>query len=188
MTRRWTPMETSLISRKIAVCSTVFNLFIQLNVIQVTNKSSDFCACIRKNYGETLMFRSMFSMHNPHQSTSFPRSRPRNLTTKLREWLEWPIWIRQKMGNDFQNLILKTQETTKTWKWQQHKKKNAPKLVIFDHIWWFLFDTCPSTWRSCFQQRSNDWKVEALHTWLETGTNSTNVKRYVIFPNLKSLR
>ena len=120
MTRRWTPMETSLISRKIAVCSTVFNLFIQLNVIQVTNKSSDFCACIRKNYGETLMFRSMFSRGLVRETWRF----------QLREWLEWPIWIRQKMGNDFSKLDFENSRNNKNMKMTTTQKMRPS--------WWSL--------------------------------------------------
>ena len=121
MTRRWTPMETSLISRKIAVCSTVFNLFIQLNVIQVTNKSSDFCACI---FERIMVKHWCFDRCFPEVSSEKPDG-----FNYVNGWSD-QFGYAKRWEMIFQNLNLKTQETTKTWKWQQHKKMHPS--------WWSL--------------------------------------------------
>ena len=134
------------------------NLFNTIECDPSSNTSSNFCACIRKNYGETLMFPDVFHV----QSTSF-------WVLQLR-WFTWAIargLIRETENpkawdgwSDQCAYAKRWEMISKTWvwklkKWKKYKNDNNTNKNAHQIWWssipkWFLFDTCPSTWNNMF--------------------------------------
>ena len=133
-------------------------------------------------------------MYNPpvfeyYNFDDLPEPLAEVLSEKPRTQKRGMVWVtnvhKPKDGKWFPKLEFENSRNEKNIKMTTTQTKMVtPNLVIFDPQvipFWHMSLNLEQHVSSNFPTIE---KVEALHTWLGTGTNSTSIKRYVTFPNL----